>query len=415
MLCKGVDPDGVVFYTNLGSDKSHDLQANPWAAVTFPWIGLQRQVHVRGPVERVSDETGPGSTGRPGPRGSRLGAWASPQSTVVPDRAALEALQDQMVQRFGGPDAGDESAATLVPLPDSGAAGGSCRRRWSSGRAGWPGCTTGCATGRDGAGGWVDRTACPVTAVTRTDTARRTPDRDHGFREAGVRPAESRAGARIGPDTRPLGIPAYRRLFLGQVTTVIGAMLTTVAVQQQIFDITGSSAWVGFASLVALVPLVVFGLLGGAIADTYDRRKLLMITSVGIALTSIGLWIAALIGRESVWVVLALLAVQQGVLRGQPADPQRDHPADRAGRHGAGGERAGHDGVQHRGHRRAAAGRDADPDRRAGLAVLHRRAHAGRDPVRGDQAAADPAAGRAPRPGEGARRHRSICGSSRCC
>jgi len=117
---------------------------------------------------------------------------------------------------------------------------------------------------------------------------------------------------RIGPDTRPLRIPAYRRLFLGQVTTVIGAMLTTVAVQQQIYDITGSSAWVGFASLVALVPLVVFGLLGGAIADTYDRRKLLMITSTGIAATSIGLWIGALSGSESVWVVLGLLALQQG-------------------------------------------------------------------------------------------------------
>ncbi len=117
---------------------------------------------------------------------------------------------------------------------------------------------------------------------------------------------------RIGPDVRPLRIPAYRRLFLGQVTTVIGAMLTTVAVQQQIFDITGSSAWVGFSSLVALVPLVAFGLLGGAIADTYDRRKLLMITSVGIAATSIGLWLAALSKAESVWVVLVLLAVQQG-------------------------------------------------------------------------------------------------------
>ena len=117
---------------------------------------------------------------------------------------------------------------------------------------------------------------------------------------------------RIGPDTRPLKIPAYRRLFLGQVTTVIGAMLTTVAVQQQIYDITGSSAWVGIASLVALVPLVVFGLLGGAIADTYDRRKLLIITSIGIAATSIGLWIGALSGSESVWVVLGLLALQQG-------------------------------------------------------------------------------------------------------
>ncbi len=130
--------------------------------------------------------------------------------------------------------------------------------------------------------------------------------------DAAAPPDERSRLRRLGPDTRPLSVPAYRRLFFGQVTTVIGAMLTTVAVQQQIFDITGSSAWVGIASLVALVPLVVFGLLGGAIADTYDRRKLLMVTSIGIALTSIGLWIAALIGSESVWVVLALLAVQQG-------------------------------------------------------------------------------------------------------
>jgi len=126
-------------------------------------------------------------------------------------------------------------------------------------------------------------------------------------------PASNRPGrwSRIGPDVRPLAIPAYRRLFIGQVCTVIGAMITTVAVQQQIFDLTGSSAWVGFASLVALVPLVVFGLLGGAIADTYDRRKLLIVTSVGIAATSIGLWLAALVGSESVWTVFALLALQQ--------------------------------------------------------------------------------------------------------
>jgi len=116
---------------------------------------------------------------------------------------------------------------------------------------------------------------------------------------------------RIGPDIRPLAVPAYRRLFLGQVATVIGAQLTAVAVQQQIFDITGSSAWVGFASLVALVPLVMFGLLGGAIADTYDRRILLMITSVGIAMSSIGLWLTGLSGTESVWTVMILLAAQQ--------------------------------------------------------------------------------------------------------
>ncbi|MBM9466381.1 MFS transporter [Nakamurella sp. YIM 132084] len=117
---------------------------------------------------------------------------------------------------------------------------------------------------------------------------------------------------RWGPDLRPLAVPEYRRLFIGQVFTVIGTQLTAVAVQAQIFDITGSSAWVGVSSLVALVPLVVFGLLGGAIADTYDRRTLLMITSSGIALTSIGLWLAALPDSESVWVILALLALQSG-------------------------------------------------------------------------------------------------------
>jgi MFS family permease len=117
---------------------------------------------------------------------------------------------------------------------------------------------------------------------------------------------------RFGPDLRPLAIPAYRRLFLGGVATAIGSQLSAVAVQQQIFDITGSSAYVGLASLVALVPLIVFGLIGGAIADTHDRRKLLMITSTGIAVTALGLWLQSLCGLHSVVVVMALLAIQQG-------------------------------------------------------------------------------------------------------
>lgn len=142
------------------------------------------------------------------------------------------------------------------------------------------------------------------------------PDRDgdppgRTSAPSGQHPAGGSRLRGIGPDTRPLHVPAYRRLFLGQVATVIGAALTAVAVQQQIYDITGSSAWVGIASLVALVPLVVFGLIGGAIADTYDRRILLMITSVGIALTSIGLWATALISTSSVWPVMLLLAAQQ--------------------------------------------------------------------------------------------------------
>ncbi len=101
-------------------------------------------------------------------------------------------------------------------------------------------------------------------------------------------------------------------MFLARIATVIGTNLTAVAVQQQIYDITGSSAWVGIASVVALVPLVVFGLFGGALADTFDRRKVLVVTSIGIALTSVGLWVAGIAGPGSVWTVMALLAVQQG-------------------------------------------------------------------------------------------------------
>jgi len=109
VLCKGVDAAGIVFYTNLNSDKSRDLQANPRAAATFPWIGLQRQVHVRGPVVRVSDETAQ-EYWSSRPRGSRIGAWASPQSSVLKNRADLEELQAIAEQRFA--DADD-----AIPLP----------------------------------------------------------------------------------------------------------------------------------------------------------------------------------------------------------------------------------------------------------------------------------------------------------
>ena len=111
VLCKGLDERGVVFYTNLNSDKSRDLQANPRAAATFPWIALQRQVHFRGRVERVSDaEAEQYWASRP--RNSRVGAWASPQSTVRPDRSALEALQASAAERFGE---SDETGP--IPLP----------------------------------------------------------------------------------------------------------------------------------------------------------------------------------------------------------------------------------------------------------------------------------------------------------
>ena len=102
VLAKQVDAEGVVFYTNYGSAKSHDLDENPWAAVTFPWYPLQRQIHVRGPVSRVDLETTT-AYWMTRPRGSQLGAWASPQSSVVTGREELDRLQSETEHRFPGP------------------------------------------------------------------------------------------------------------------------------------------------------------------------------------------------------------------------------------------------------------------------------------------------------------------------
>lgn len=116
---------------------------------------------------------------------------------------------------------------------------------------------------------------------------------------------------RLVMDTRPLRIPAYRRLWSSSVVTQFGSQLTIVAVPKQLYDITGTSAYVGLSGLVALVPLAVFGLWGGAVADVVDRRRLLLATNSGIALTSALLCVQAATGVRSVWLILALLGLQQ--------------------------------------------------------------------------------------------------------
>ena len=116
---------------------------------------------------------------------------------------------------------------------------------------------------------------------------------------------------RLLADTRPLANPHFRRLWLANIVTVIGAQLTVVAVPAQIYVMTGSSAYVGLTGVFGLVPLVVFGLWGGALADVFDRRTLLMITTVGLILTSAGFWLQAALGAEDVWLLLCLFAVQQ--------------------------------------------------------------------------------------------------------
>jgi MFS family permease len=116
---------------------------------------------------------------------------------------------------------------------------------------------------------------------------------------------------RLFADTTPLRQRDFRRLWWAGVPTVIGANLTIFAVPVQLYALTQNSAYVGLAGVFALVPLVVFGLLGGAWADAMDRRTLLIIASFGLALGSILLWVQAAMALNNVWVVLCLLAVQQ--------------------------------------------------------------------------------------------------------
>ena len=112
-------------------------------------------------------------------------------------------------------------------------------------------------------------------------------------------------------DTTPLSNPPFRRLWSANIVTVIGAQLTVVAVPAQIYAITGSSAYVGLTGLFGLVPLIVFGLWGGALADVLDRRAILRVTTVGLILSSAAFWAQAAAGAENVWLLLSLFAIQQ--------------------------------------------------------------------------------------------------------
>ncbi|MGV9943842.1 MFS transporter [Streptomyces sp. NPDC003401] len=150
----------------------------------------------------------------------------------------------------------------------------------------------------------------------RTGAASRTaaaPGRPPDPRDTAPDPRDParRGWRRWAMDTRPLRRPAYRRLWSSTVVTAVGSQLTAVAVPKQIYDITGSSAWVGYASVAGLLPLVVFALWGGAVADSMDRRKLLLITNTGIAVTSVLFWLQAAAGLGSVAVLMVLLATQQ--------------------------------------------------------------------------------------------------------
>jgi pyridoxamine 5'-phosphate oxidase len=100
VLLKGLEPTGFVFYTNYQSRKGRELAANPVAALTFLWKELERQVRIEGRVEKVGDADSDAYYATR-PLGSRIGAWASPQSETIASRAWLELRWAQLTASHG--------------------------------------------------------------------------------------------------------------------------------------------------------------------------------------------------------------------------------------------------------------------------------------------------------------------------
>jgi pyridoxamine 5'-phosphate oxidase len=99
VLLRGFDETGFVFFTNYDSRKARELEANPRAALVFYWPELDRQIRIEGRVERVSaEESDVYFQSRPW--GSRLGAWASPQSRVIPNREVLERRMEELMAQY---------------------------------------------------------------------------------------------------------------------------------------------------------------------------------------------------------------------------------------------------------------------------------------------------------------------------
>jgi pyridoxamine 5'-phosphate oxidase len=101
VLLRGIDHDGFRFFTNYESAKARELAVHPFAALTFAWLDLHRQVRVTGPVRRLGDEAGDAYFASR-PRDSRVGAWASPQSEVLADREQLDRMVAAAEERFAG-------------------------------------------------------------------------------------------------------------------------------------------------------------------------------------------------------------------------------------------------------------------------------------------------------------------------
>lgn len=111
-------------------------------------------------------------------------------------------------------------------------------------------------------------------------------------------------------DVRPLSFTSFRRTFLGQAAAIVGTSLTRVAVPVQVYSISGSSADVGLVGAAMLVPMVVFGLYGGALADTINRRVLYLSSSALTWMGTLTLLVQSVLQLKSIGLILVLVALQ---------------------------------------------------------------------------------------------------------
>ena len=109
LLLKEVNDHGFVFFTNYNSRKGHDLEQNPYACLTFFWSGLERQVRIEGKVQKVSPDVSDAYF-HSRPKGSQIGAWASPQSQVISGREVLKQADAKYTEAFAD--------QVLVPRPE---------------------------------------------------------------------------------------------------------------------------------------------------------------------------------------------------------------------------------------------------------------------------------------------------------
>ena len=125
-----------------------------------------------------------------------------------------------------------------------------------------------------------------------------------------VTSARRRGPSRWAIDLRPLRVPAYRRVWTGNAIAMFGFQFTAVAVPVEMFDLTGGSLWVGLLGIAGFVPLLVFGLWGGAIADARDRRRVLLVGGCVLWASTLGLLVQSLAGVRSPLLLLLLVGLQ---------------------------------------------------------------------------------------------------------